>query len=171
MNRAEIESCMAGMVILVDTREQATQAFRQRVRSFGTWERHKLDAGDYSAKLPLPGGDWYRMNVVIERKMDLDELAACYCRDRGRFKREFERASQAGDRIYLLVENASWDDVYSGRYHSRMASKSLVASILAWMARYDCQIIFCRAQMSGRIIHDILYREGKEMLMRMIEDV
>ena len=34
----------------------------------------------------------------------------------------------------------------------------------AWMARYNARIIFCKAEISGRIIKEILYREGKELL-------
>lgn len=170
MHPAEIESALEGMVVLVDTREQDTPALRERVKYFGKYERKALAAGDYSAKIPLPGGEWFFLPVAVERKMDFDELANCYCRARGRFKREFDRAQAAGIKLYLLIEGGSWEDAYSGAYRSHMKPQSLVASMLAWLARYDCQILFCGKQTTGKLIRDILFRESKEALVRMVDD-
>lgn len=162
MHPVEVKSALESMVCLVDTREQDTPRLRARLKDMGCqWERKKLDFGDYSVKcdiLDLSG------NVTVERKMDLDELCNCYCKDRKRFEREFERAKQSGAKVYLLVEDGSWEDAYSGKYRSRMSPESLVASIQAWLARYNCQVIFCQPQTTGRLIRDILYRELKEAL-------
>lgn len=162
MHPVEIKNALESMVILVDTREQDTPRLRARLRQMGLpWERHKLDFGDYSAKCSdLDLAD----KVAVERKMDLDELCNCYCRERKRFEREFERAKTCGAKLYLLVEDATWEEAYSGQYRSRMKPESLVASMQAWLARYDCQILFCRPATSGRLIRDILYREMKERL-------
>lgn len=169
MHPAEIETALEGMVVLVDTREQDTPSLRARLKHFGKYERQKLEAGDYSAKVPA-NGEWYQIPVAVERKMDFDELANCYCKQRPRFTREFERARDAHIKLYLLIEGGSWEDAYNGAYRSHMAPKSLVASMLAWLARYDCQILFCGSQTTGKLIHDILYREAKEALMRMVDD-
>lgn len=155
------------MVVLVDTREQETAAFRARVRAFGEWRREKLDAGDYSAEFTLPDLGAVRVPAAVERKMDFTELANCYCQQRARFRREFERAKTAGVKIYLLVEGESWEKAYSGKYRSRMEPKALVASMLSWLARYDCQILMCAPETSGQLIRDVLYREGREMMERM----
>lgn len=152
------------MVILVDTREQDTPRLRARLKDMKCeYERCKLDFGDYSAKI-LVNNEWETLNVAVERKMDLDELAGCYCNGRKRFEREFERAKEAGAKIYLLIENGTWEDAYLGNYRSKMNPHSFVASLLAWLARYRCQLIFCRQRTSGRLIHDILYREAREHL-------
>lgn len=169
MHPAEIEAALESMVVLVDTREQDTPSLRARLRQIGKHEREKLDAGDYSAKV-IVNGDWVQIPVAIERKMDFDELANCYCRERKRFAKEFDRAMETGTKIYLLVEEASWEDAYKGAYHSKMKPQSFVASLLTWLARYDCQIIFCSRRMTGKLIHDILFREAREMLMRMVDD-
>lgn len=170
MHPVEVEDALKSMVCLVDTREHDTPAFRKRVRAFERWERCKLDAGDYSAKFRLPGGDWYYLPVCVERKYAIDELCMCFCRGRGRFEREFQRARDARIKLYLLVEGGSWENVYQGRYGSRMAAKSLTASILAWLARYDCQLLFCKPQTTGPLIRDILFREAKEALLRREDD-
>lgn len=168
MHPFEVNAALESMVCLVDTREQDTPRLRARLKEIGCpWERRKLDFGDYSvrcSKLDLSG------TVSIERKMDLDEICNCYCKDRKRFEREFERAKQAGAKIYLLIENGSWEDAYSGKYRSRMSPQSLVASIQAWLARYNCQIIFCESKTTGRLIHGILYRELKERLEEMPDE-
>ena len=166
----EIEEALKGMVVLVDTREQDTARLRVRLKDMKCeYERCKLDFGDYSAKIPI-NDEWYTLNIAVERKMDLDELAQCYCNGRKRFEREFERAQKAGAKIYLLVENATWEDAYTGNYRSKMAPQALVASILAWLSRYRCQLIFCRQRTSGRLIYDILYREAREYLERTMLD-
>ena len=167
MHPAEVEEALESMVVLVDTREQPTPALQQRCKQFGIWDRKKLDAGDYSAKFLHPSGAWYYLPVCIERKYGIDELCNCFCQQRKRFEREFERAARSHIKLYLLVEGASWEQIYSGKYRSHMNPKSLVASILAWLARYDVQILFCRKETSGKLIRDILFREGKERMLKM----
>ncbi len=166
----EIEEALKGMVVLVDTREQDTARLRVRLKDMKCeYERCKLNFGDYSAKIPI-NDEWYTLNIAVERKMNLDELAQCYCNGRKRFEREFERAQTAGAKIYLLVENATWEDAYTGNYRSKMNPQALIASILAWLSRYRCQVIFCRQRTSGRLIYDILYREAREYLERTMLD-
>ena len=167
MHPVDVDASLKSMVCLVDTREQDTPAFRERISHFDQWERHKLDAGDYSAKFLLPDSSWFFLPVAIERKYAIDELCMCYCQQRGRFEREFERALEAHCKLYLLVEGGSWENVYSGKYRSQMNPKSLVGSILAWLARYNCQLMFCKKETSGQLIKDILYREGKEALSKL----
>lgn len=154
-------------MLIVDTREQDTDRLRRRIRQTGlSFVRQKLDFGDYSAKTTLDNGTEFDISssVSIERKMNLDELCACYCKGRKRFTREFERAKSAGAKVYLLIENANLEKVYNGSYRSKMSPQALTASLFAWLARYNCQIIFCKEETSGKIIREILYREMKERL-------
>ena len=167
MHPIDIESTLKTMIIWIDSREQDTEQSKRRYADFGVpWERGKLDFGDYSAVFTLPDGTEFSLKdkAVVERKMNLTECCGCFTHDRPRFMREFERAKQVGARTYLLIEEASWEKAYNGKYRSQMKPQALVASMLAWLARYDCQIIMCRAETSGRLIHDILYREAKERL-------
>lgn len=169
MQPFEIEDALENRVILVDTREQNTPELRRRLSEMQCpHRREKLDFGDYSIACELPDGDEFTLSgvVTIERKMSLDELCNCYCKDRARYTREFERAKAAGAKIYMLIERATWEKAYAGTYRSRMRPQSLIASILAWLARYHCQLIYCEPETSGKLIHDILYRELKEALER-----
>lgn len=163
----EINAALESMVLLVDTREQPTKRLKDRLETAGLpYERRKLDAGDYSCKCTLPGGETldFSSRAVVERKMNLDELCQCFGRERARFEREFKRAAAAGTRVYLLVEGDNWEKAYNGKYRSLLTPQALVASIDAFRARYGMQLDFCKPETTGRLIHDILYRELKEYL-------
>lgn len=159
--------------VLVDTREQQTKRAEGRYRVFGSFDRVKLDYGDYAYNCQLPDGKWiYPADapiypvVSVERKMNLDELAECFTWGRKRFTAEFERAKEHGARVYLLVENATWENLLNGKYRSKFNPAAFEASILAWQARYQANVIFCKEETSGKLIKDILYRELKERLER-----
>lgn len=167
MTPFEVSEALEHLTLLVDTREQDTLSFRRRVKEVGLpWERCKLDFGDYSMRVELEGGQEVDFSpaVAIERKMSLDELCQCYGRGRKRFQREFLRAKKAGAKLYLLIENGSWEKALSGEYRSRMQPQALTASLTAWLARYDCQVIFCQSKTTPRLIREIVYREAKERL-------
>lgn len=168
MNPFEVNAALKSMVVLWDTREQQTPRARKRLEQIQVpIERVALSFGDYSAKCNALD---LRDSVAIERKMDLTELAHCYCQDRKRFTREFERAKASGAKLYLLIENGSLDDAYSGHYRAKVHPASLTASMLAWLTRYDCQILFCSANNTGKVVHDVLYRELKERLEEMPDE-
>ncbi len=160
--------------VLVDRREQPTDRARRRYASFGSpYERVTLSYGDYAYNADLPGGgtiydisDTIRPMFAVERKMNLDELAGCFTHDRARFRREFERARDAGARIQLIVENATWENLLNGRYRSRFNPKAFLASITAWSIRYNLQVTFCKEETTGRLIREFLYRDLKERLER-----
>lgn len=167
MTPFELKTALESMTLLVDTREQPTEKLKKRIESAGLpRERRKLDFGDYSCQCTLPDGSAldFSSRVAVERKMHLGELCLCFGKERARFEREFERAKAAGCRIYLLVENGSWEKAYNGRYRSLLKPAALIASIDAFRARYGMQMDFCREETTGRLIRDILYRELKEYL-------
>lgn len=167
MTPFELTASLDSMILLVDTREQPTERMRKRIECTGLpHERRKLDFGDYSCECTMPDGTRFDFSTkaVIERKMHLDELCACFGRERARFEREFERAKVSGCRIYLLVENGSWEKAYNGKYQSKFTPQALIASIDAFRARYGMQLDFCKEETTGRLIRDILYRELKEYL-------
>lgn len=165
----EIDRILDSMTVLVDTREQDTPAFRARLDGLGRpFRRCKLDYGDYSCEITKPDGTVYSAvdKIAIERKMNLDELCTCFTSGRKRFEREFIRAKQDGAKIYLLIENATMDKAMDGVYRSHMKPDSLVASILAWSARYNLMTCFCQQNNTGKLISKIMRYEIKAMLER-----
>ena len=168
MTPVDIKSVLEKAVLLVDTREQDTPALHRRLERIGLpHRREKLYSGDYSIASEIDGAEiTLSQTVAIERKMSLDELAMCFGTDRQRFVKEFDRAKDSGMRLYLLVENASYENLYNHKYRSKLNPNAFIASLFAWMARYDCRVIFCKEETAPRIIHDVLYRELKERLER-----
>ena len=157
------------MVILVDTREQDTERLAQRLETLGhEYRRETLESADYWVEYKLADGSTVRLPVAIERKMSLDELATCFTSDRDRFQAEMERLKEAGVFTYLLVERASWEDVYKGSYRSKMSVASFLGSLLWWMVHYRLNVVFCKTGTSGRIIGDILKYEVCEDVRRRI---
>lgn len=159
--------------IIVDNREQHTPKAAARYSSFGVpYDRGTLRFGDYCGNITLPAGDILDVakpiipRCVIERKMSLDELAMCFTRGRDRFRREMERARDCGAVVYLLIENGSYEAIMSHRYRSQFRPEAFLASLFAWMVRYELRPVFCRAETSGKIIREILYRDMKERLER-----
>ena len=172
MNNFDIEKALESITITIDTREQDTDRLKRRIEEMDcNTERTCLNYGDYSCKCIMPSGgvlDFSTM-AVIERKMNLDELCLCFGKERKRFKSEFERAKANNCRIYLLIENASWEHVILGKYRSKYNSLALTASILAWIPRYNIIPIMCKAETSGKLIKEIMYRELKEYLENLEE--
>jgi len=173
MDLFEVKEALSTFRILTDTREHTTPKATERYQSFGVpYERATLKYGDYCGTITLPAGPIYDTSVpisprcVIERKMGLEELAMCFGRGRDRFEREFQRARDAGAKIYLLTENGSWEAILNHRYRSRMSPQALLASLTAWAVRYDITPLFGRAPTSGKLIKEVLYRDMKERLQR-----
>lgn len=173
MTIPEVEEALQTMTIIIDNREQQTDRSKARYAQFGCpYERATIPTGDYSAKFMLPDGSWYDMSsdIVVERKYSLDELCMCFGSERKRFIKEFERAKENNIRMWLLLENSTFKNAYAGRYRSQYKPKSLIASILAFQARYNCRIVMADESVSGKLIHDILYYEGREILMGMVDE-
>lgn len=174
MDIFEQKAVLESFEILVDTREQDTERARDRYKRMNVPViRAKLNYGDYTYNCTLPDGKpLFDVDAPInplcsiERKMSLDELALCLGKDRKRFQREFDRAADAGARVILLVEDANWENLINGRYRSRLNANAYLGSLSAWMTRYGIQVIFCKAETSGRLIKEFLYRDLKERLER-----
>ena len=172
MDPFEVKEVLDTFEILVDRREQRTAKADERYESFGApWERATLNYCDYAYNCLLPDGSHIHdiseslsPICAIERKMSLDELAACLGRDRKRFEREFQRAVDHGARIFLLIENGSWEGILNHRYRSKLHPNAFFASLTAWMIRYNVNVVFCKDGTSGKLIKEILYRDLKERL-------
>lgn len=169
----EVEKQLKTLEILVDTREQPGRSFDNRVKAFDNWKRYKLDFGDYSGAYTDLEGNWISLEneIIIERKMDLNELANCFTRERKRFQNEFIRAYDKKAIIYLFIERDTWKDAYlgtygsSGKFRSHFNPKSLVASINSWEDRYEIRTRFMPAELTGQMIKDVIFYHLKNKLL------
>ncbi len=174
MTGYEQKEVLESFRILIDTREQKTKKAQWRYDHLNApYVRVPLNYGDYTYNATLPDGtaihdegSTVAGRIVIERKMSIDEIVGNFTRDRERFEREFERAKEQNARIIILVENGSWEKILAHRYKSKMHPNALMASINAFMIRYNCNVIFCREESTPILIRDILYRDLKERLER-----
>lgn len=167
-----MDDILKTIFLIVDTREQPTEQYYKRLDSVGIpYRRQKLDFGDYSC-------GYYTQNalevlldkeIVIERKMNLDEICANFTKGRDRFAREFERATKSGAKVHLIVENGNYEKIISGKYRSRLNSNSLLASFIAFADRYNISVHFCKAETTPILMNRIFYHHIRNMLMKDIE--
>lgn len=160
----EIKELLKQLTVICDTREQANENITGYLDSKKIpHTSRKLDTGDYSAMI----GDYtLEQDVVIEKKNGLDEIAGNFTVDRQRFEDEFTRAKAEGLKVFLLIENATWSDIFLHNYRSKLKPQSLIASLLSWQVRFNLTIIFCKPSETGQIIYGILYYAAREALKK-----
>ncbi len=166
MQYLDIQACLETMQIIVDTREQPTKRAYDRYSLFSCpYRRQAMAYGDYTYNFTYKGKKLYPEGVpiqagcIIERKSSLEELSGNLTHDRERFIKELEKAADAGATVYLLIENGNIQKIYAGHYRTKFDKNAYFASFVAMLAKYHIQPIFCPAEISGRIIYEILYRE------------
>lgn len=159
---SELKAELKKLTIICDTREQDRHCEEYFKKQKIPCITRKLDVGDYSAQI---GDITFERSVAIERKHNLDELCGNMSADRDRFEREFLRAKAHNTHVFLIVENATWTDIFLGNYRSRMPSKALLSSISSWLARFDVTLLFCKPEETPKIMYGILYYWAREELL------
>jgi len=164
LTEKEINEQLKELTIISDKREQVNQHilkyFDEKKISY---IESSLTTGDYSAMI---GDMTLERDVVIERKANLDEIAGNFTVDRVRFEDEFTRAKAEGLKVFLLIENATFTDIFAHNYISKLDPKSLLASLLSWQVRFNITIIFCKPSETGQITYGILYYAAREALKK-----
>lgn len=159
----ELNEELLKLTVIADSREQInnhiTEYFDKKKIPYIT---RKIDTGDYSAQI---GDSSLEETVVIERKHNLDEIAGNITQSRERFEREFLRAKAYGTKVFLIIENASWDDIYMQNYRSKLSNKSFLATLLSWQVRFNITIIFCDSRNTPKLMYGILYYYAREVLL------
>lgn len=159
----ELTAKLKELRIIVDTREQVNDHLvkvwdKKKVPYF----TRKLDVGDYSAQL---GDMTLEKDIAIERKRNIDELCGNLTADRDRFEREFLRAKANGTKVFLIVEDATWEDIILQNYRSKLSPKALAASLLSWQIRFNITVIFCSHGNTPTLIYQLLYYAAREQLL------
>ena len=158
----ELTEELKRLTIICDTREQDRHVSEYFEKNKIPTITRKLDTGDYSCQLE---GVSFEREIVVERKHNLDEICGNFTTERERFEREFIRAKAYGTKVHLIIENASWSDVFLGNYRSKLPSKSLVGSLLSWMVRFNVSVTFCKPNETARIVFGIMYYHVREKLL------
>ena len=159
----EIQSILKHLTIIIDRREKVnehiTKPFAEK--DIPIIDRN-LDVGDYGCQI---GDKTFEYDFVIERKANLDELCGNLTADRDRFEREFLRAKARGTKVFLLIEDSTWEDILTHNYQSKFKPLSLIASLLTWQVRFNVTIMFCKKSTTAKIIYDTLYYAVREVLL------
>lgn len=159
----ELDAELKKLTFIIDKREQKNEWIEQYCEKNKIPVIHrKLDVGDYACQL---GEDSFENDFVVERKADLDEICGNLTADRDRFEREFLRAKAHGIKVYLLIEEGSWKDIFIHNYRSKLAPKSLLASLFAWQTRFNVTIVFAPKDISPSVIHGIFHYAAREVLL------
>ena len=172
MTPREMENILKTIFLIVDTREQPTEQYYKRLDSVGIpYRRQKLDFGDYSCGYLTENGFEVLLDkeIVIERKMSLDEICGNFTKGRDRFAREFERAAKNGAKVHLIVENGNYEKILKGTYRSKFNSNSLLASFMAFADRYNISVHFCKPDTTPTLINRIFYHHIRNKLIKDIE--
>ena len=149
--------------ILVDTREKKYKHLtdvwdKKKIK----WKNKKLDSGDYSFEIDCID---FQNEIAIERKSSIDELCNNFAAGRERFKREFIRAKEKGKYIFLLIENATIQDIYNHNYKSRFNNKALLGSIKSWKEKYNIYVVFSEKIATADYIAYIFKRYIRNVLI------
>lgn len=141
-------------MIYYDTREHEgknTHILEAFQRAGVTYERHKLDTGDYM----VPGG-----RVTVDRKKDLEEIAGNLCSKDRRFWREARRAHDTGLKLIVLIEEPGISGIPDVKgwqsKHSRTTGSNLAMQMLRLHMAYGIEFLFCSKEEAGRWIMELL---------------
>ena len=133
---------LAGLAIIVDTREQTPLVFPDGVKV----ERGTLHTGDYSIK-------GFEDRFTVERKSAQD-LVGTLTRGRERFTRELERMG-AFEFRRIIVERP-YADIAAGRFGfiSMANPKAIIGTIHAFEVRYKVSFVFAanRGEAARRVL-------------------
>ena len=145
------------MVILCDTRQQAGKhenIDRYFSRIGVQAERQALYVGDYTI-----ANDGSR---AVDTKQDVLELAHdIMSSDHERFRRECERAKEAGIRLLILIEETlpkgglcEWVSPKDskGKPLTKVEGASLRSAMLSMTIKYDVRFRFCDGRSTGKLI-------------------
>jgi len=144
----EIITLLKSMVIIIDSNEQVFD-------HISTWFDKKkipyvienLDFCDYSFYLPanpelgIGRNLYFNKKIAIERKRNLDEISTNFGKKRTQFENEFTRAT---GKIYLLIENASYEDIINKNYNTELTPQSFIASLHSFSDRYNFSFTFMK---------------------------
>lgn len=157
-------------LIEIDSREKP-KAIKSIIKYFEhegiSYVTNKLLFGDYC--------DYNKPGIVVDRKHNIAELAANCTREHERFRRELERARNAGATLYILVEQNRYvshgDTIrveriadlirWSSKY-SMVKGEKVFRVLVGWMKEFPLHVVFCDKRQTGRMIVQIIYGDENE---------
>lgn len=107
---------------------------------------------------------YFDKDIMIERKASLNELSGNFTQNRARFEKEM--ATFSGKK-YLLIENATYEDIVNGKYSTKISRKAYLASLHSFNHKYGLQFCFIpNNAFSGCYIYGTLVYHLKNLLRK-----
>ena len=152
------------MWLIEDSRQQAGK----HETKHAAWEEH----GDKVIRCALPFGDYIAVPPVsVDTKASMQEIAQNIGgskQEHNRFRRELQRAQEAGCHLYVLVENdegiRSLEDVMYWINPRLIDSPKAITGLRLARAmqtmqeRYGVTFLFCHPERAAATIHYLLER-------------
>ena len=156
----ELKKIMKNIVVLVDTREQKNQHIIEYLDKNHIEHRsEKLDFCDYSFMLKsmpefgIMTDLYFHKSIAIERKASLEELSGNISRGREAFENEFMRATHAGCKVYLMVENPlGYAAIMQKKYRTEISPASYMATMKTFEQRYNINVQFITPDNAGYLV-------------------
>jgi len=140
------------LLVIVDSREQRPfdlSPMQMKVDGLAT--------GDYS----LAGLEDL---VCVERK-ELNDLIGCIGSGRERFKRELHRMKAYPARC--VVVEATWSELASGNYRSRLHPESAMNTVATWMGEFSVPFMFLGDRASAeKFTGQFLFHQARKYFER-----
>ncbi len=142
----EVDALVKSIVVLVDTREKVNDnitGYFDKTKIL--YKKKSLNYGDYSFYIPqnnelaIPRDLYFDKRIIVERKGSLEELSGNLTKERDRLEKELSLAPKTK---VLIIENASYVDMVTGKYNTQYNNKSYWASIHSFWHKYNIPIIF-----------------------------
>lgn len=126
--------------VLVDSREKRNLHLLKRLTELNIpFRTVTLKYGDYSFEW---NGKSYQNEVVVERKNSITELCGNFAKGKTRFQKEFERAYADKCKVFLMVEDGSWEKIDNWEYRSRFPPGELKSRIKTWCNKFQLDLKF-----------------------------
>ena len=162
LTEQEVKTALKTLTVIVDTNEKVNQHILEYLTSKKIpYIKRALNVGDYSFELD---GMTYEDIISIERKANIEEIARNFTVGRTRFKNEFTRALASGTKMFLMIENCSWQDIKSHNYTSKLNPESLLGSLMSWQAKYNITVNFVKQEQAGELIAKTLFYWARSIL-------
>lgn len=154
---------LKNMIILHDGREVTNNYILDTFNKEKVPHKQRsLKTGDYTMMIKACPELGFLVDTVfsdelaIERKNSLSELAGNLSnqKDDGRIFKEFNRMINI-ERVYLLIEDDSLDDLYAKKYISDLNPDSYLRTLLTWQARNNMHIYFVKKENMAKTIYEI----------------
>ena len=93
--------------------------------------------------------------AVLRLYLASNELSGNFTKGRANIEEEFTRKRGA---MYLMVENATYEDIINHNYKTEYKPLSYLATLNSFEARYNLKTAFVKRQAAGNFIyHKFLY--------------